>query len=494
MPSVKPSAKRQFLLILSLLLTLASCKSKAPNSEDSAQRPGQTSSLPKTAQASKDAPNIILVVLDTVRRDHLSTYGYERSTSPTLTRLAGRGVRFSRCTSVAPWTHPAHASMLTGTYPSTHGARYCGIPKNQQEAILALSSRIPLLQLILASAGYHTVASVGAPVLSPGLGVTRGFAHFFGSFPDAEPTASEVNSRLFKGLDRRSGQGPVFALVNYYDAHGPYTARPRYAPWIDTPKMVRQVDLASSIKGVPRFARLAAGLDTLSVDDRRAAVDNYDSEIARMDHALGELVTGLEKRGLLENSLVAITSDHGEYFGEHGLFDHGRTLFRQMLDVPLVVFGRAVQKGKTVDEPVQTLDLFTTFLEAAGLAVPPTNRGTSLGPLLTGKGNHVRHPIVAEAFADPAVTEMAPVYAADYKALQRGDKKLISRGTQDAELFDLATDPEENHDLSGAKKDLKNELESVLRAWLPSVSASESAPASLSPEEKNRLKALGYLK
>ncbi len=487
--------RAEFLLIASLSLTLATCRSVAPDSKDTAQPPGRTSSPPKTVQAaSPDAPNIILVVLDTVRRDHLSTYGYERSTSTNLTRLADGGVRFSRCTSVAPWTHPAHASMLTGTYPSTHGARYAGVGGSPREAIRALNPQMPLLQSLLSEAGYRTLASVGAPVLSQGLGVTRGFAHFFGSFPDAEPPAAQVNARLFKGLDGLSGQGPVFALVNYYDAHGPYTARPRHAPWIDTKKMVRQVDLASPKKGVPRFARLAAGLDTLSVEDRRAAVDNYDSEIARVDHALGELVAGLETRELLENALVAITSDHGEYFGEHGLYDHGRTLFRQMLDVPLVVFGRAVQKGKTVDAPVQTLDLFATFLEAAGLKVPKTNRGTSLGPLLTGKGNHTRHPIAAEAFADPAVVEIAPVYAVDYKALLREDEKLIVSSAGDAKLFDLARDSEEEQDLGEARHDLKVELESLLRAWLPSVSASESAPAHLSQEEKKRLKTLGYLK
>jgi len=483
--------------LLLLLLAPASCgESREPAAKGEAQRQPKTAAATPAPKAKPDAPNLVLIVLDTVRRDHLSAYGYERETSPNLTRLAARGAKFTAASSCAAWTHPAHASMLSGLYASRHGARYAGHGADAEEPILRPAKDVVFLQQLLKRAGYTTLASVGAPVLSPGFGVTEGFEGFDGARPDEEPSAQEVNRRLLARLDGSEGNQPLFLLVNYYDAHGPYTARPEHAPWIDREKMVRQVDLARQVDGMPIFARLAAGTARLDPTQRQAAIDNYDSEIARADAALGELIAALEKRALLGNAVVVITSDHGEYFGEHGLYDHGRTLYRELTAAPLVFIGAGVAAGRTVDAPVQTLDLFATFLEAAGLPVPGSNRGTSLWPLLHNESGHVPHPIAAEAFADPALATGAPIYTRDYRSLTEGPLELIVSDPPAAqgELYDLTTDAGERDNLVLDRQPDAARLREALDAWLPAGGATATEPTAIPDEERKRLEELGYLR
>ncbi|MDD5307310.1 MAG: sulfatase [Deltaproteobacteria bacterium] len=489
-------AIKLILTLATLGLLLAGCRDREPRAEalprehraEQEPRPVVKRGTPRS-----DAPNLILVVLDTVRRDHLSTYGYGRETSPSLTRIAARGAKFTRASSAADWTHPSHASMLTGTYPSLHGARFAGPSGKSTDPILRLRRDVPTLPELLAAAGYTSVASVGAPVLSRGLGVTRGFDAFEGATPAAEPSAALVNDRLFALLDRQTAPGPRFVLVNYFDAHDPYVARPEHAPWINPKTMTRQVALAGLIDRLPRFARIAAGLETLEPSVRAAAVDNYDSEIAQADAALAKLLDGLEARGMLKNALVAVVADHGELFGEHGLYSHGLVLWREVLDVPLVLVGAGVTAGLTVDEPVETVDLLATFLAAAGAPFPPTNLGSSLLPLAGAVGSYRRHPLVAEAFANPTLVRDVKAYSTDYRSLMSGARKLIVSSSGAKQLFDLAVDPSESHDLSSSEPTLVTELSAILDSWPPGRAVGPGAPVSLTKDEEKRLKALGYL-
>ncbi|MBW2277144.1 MAG: sulfatase [Deltaproteobacteria bacterium] len=482
--------------LFAALLAATSCgDSKEPTEKNAPSGAKAEPSEASGPKAKPNAPHLILIVLDTVRRDHLSAYGYERDTSPNLKKLVARGVKFTAASSNAPWTHPAHASILSGLHTSRHGARYAGRGAEGKEPILRPGNSIVFLHQLLKQAGYATLASVGAPVLSPGFGVTADFDQFDGARPDEEPSASEVNQRLLARLDKLEGKQPLFALVNYYDAHSPYTARPEHAPWIDRGSMVRQVDLAQQVDGVPIFARLAAGTARLDPARQAAAIDNYDSEIARADAALGELIAALDERGLLKNAIVAITSDHGEYFGEHGLYDHGRTLYHELTDAPLVMIGPDVEVGRTVDAAVQTLDLFATFLEAAGLTIPAANQGSSLWPLLRGKSGHQPHPIAAEAFADPALVKSASIYSRDYRSLTAGSTKLIvsEPPAGKGELYDLAADSSERDNQAVDRPDDAALLSKALEDWLPSVPQARSAAVELSGEERKRLKELGYI-
>ncbi|HUT79552.1 MAG TPA: sulfatase [Polyangia bacterium] len=460
----------------------------APGSTAPSPAPAQPAQAPR---ARPDAPHLVLVVLDTVRRDHLSLHGYPRPTSRSLEALAARGTRFDAALANAAWTHPSHASMLSGLHTSEHGARYAGRAGDPQQAILK-PRHARFLQHLLAKAGYSTIAAVGAPVLAQGFGVTAGFEGFDGALPDAEPSAFEVNERLLARVDRVEKGLPLFLLVNYFDAHGPYVARPEHGPWLADGKGRRIVDFVRKVDGLPRFARIAAGLETVAGDERRAAIDNYDCGIARADAGLGALLDGLRERGILDNALLVVTSDHGEYFGEHGLYDHGRTLHRELLEVPLVVAGPGVKAGAVVAGPVQLIDLFATFLEAAGLPAPDWNRGRSLWPLLAGREGWSPRPVLAEAFADPAVSGAATVYGRDYRAIRRGDLALIAGGDGSRALYDYAADPGAANDLSASRPDVAEELGRELESSLPPTAA--GAGADLTDDQRRQLEKLGYLR
>jgi len=380
--------------------------------------------------------------------------------------------------------------MLSGLHVSEHGARYAGRGGSPDSAITQPVHR-RFLQHILAEAGYHAIASVAAPVLSPGFGVTAGFAGFDGALPDAEPSAFEVNERLLGRLDRADPGRPLFLLVNYFDAHGPYVARPEHGPWLAPDTSRRVVDFARKVEGLPRFARIAAGLETVAEEERRAAIDNYDSGIARADAGLGALVTELDRRGILDNALLVITSDHGEYFGEHGLYEHGRTLHRELLEVPLVAVGPGVRAGIAVARPVEHLDLFATLLEAAGLPVPEWNRGRSLWPLLAGREDRPRGAALAEAWADPAVADAAAVYSRDYRAVRRGDLALIEDSDGNLALYDYAVDPGAATDLAASRSGPAAELRGELERLGP---AAAGTGVDLSDEQRRALRNLGYLR
>jgi arylsulfatase A-like enzyme len=478
------------IAVVALAVTAMLACGREP-ARESAPSPATAAPETATPKARPDAPHLVLVVLDTVRRDHLSLHGYPRETSPNLEALAARGTRFDAALANAAWTHPSHASMLSGLHVPEHGARYAGVAGSPDRAILQPGHR-RFLQHLLAEAGYLTLASVGAPVLSQGFGVTAGFEGFDGARPQAEPSAFEVNERLLARVDRAERGRPLFLLVNYYDAHGPYVARPEHGPWLAGSTGRRIVDLVRQVDGLPRFARIAGGLESVAEDERRAAIDNYDSGIARADAGLGALLEGLRERGILDRALIVVTSDHGEVFGEHGLWDHGRTLHRELLEVPLVAAGPGVRAGAVVAEQVQLVDLFATFLEAAGLPVPGWNRGHSLWPLLSGGGGLPSRPALAAAFADPAVAAAAPAYGRDYRSIRRGDLALIEGSDGTRELYDYAADPGAASDLSAARPDVADELRRELDASLPPAAA--GAGTDLTDEQRRQLRELGYLR
>ncbi len=478
------------IAVVALAVTAILACGREP-AKESAPPPATPAPEAATPRARPGAPHLILIVLDTVRRDHLALHGYPRPTSPSLEALAARGTRFDAALSNAAWTHASHASMLSGLHVSEHGARYAGRAGAVDHAILKPRHR-RFLQHLLAEAGYVTLASVGAPVLAQGFGVTAGFGGFDGALPDAEPSALEVVERLLARIDRAEKGRPLFLLVNFYDAHGPYVARPEHGPWLSSGQGRRIVDFARKVDGLPRFARIAAGLEAVAEDERCAAIDNYDSGIVRADAGLGTLLDGLRTSGIFDNALLVVTSDHGEYFGEHGLYDHGRTLHRELLEVPLVVAGPGVRAGASVPEPVQLIDLFPTFLEAAGLQVPDWNRGQSLWPLLSGREGWSPRPALSEAFADPAVAGAAPVYGRDYRAIRRGALALIAGDDSSRALYDYAADPGAANDLSAARPAVADGLARELESSIPPVAP--GAGADLTEDQRRQLEKLGYLR
>jgi hypothetical protein len=291
-------------------------------------------SLPSSAP---DAPNIMVIVVDTLRADHLSSYGYTRPTSPNLDNLAQQGVLFEYAFSTAPWTAPSHASMLTGRYPYEHRTFWIG------NKIPHLDDKYPVLPEALREQGYRTAAfSANTDWFTQRTGFGRGFMRFedyfhsplesimrtyYGehslplilrSLPGYEgsPTrkwAPDVNRAVLRWLDREQ-ERPFFVFLNYFDVHDPYVPPQPYRSQF------------SQLKNPGGILNGQQPLAPLTAEQVQSEVDAYDGAIAYVDHQIGQLLAEIETRGLSDNLLLVFTSDHGESFGEHGRFLHANSV------------------------------------------------------------------------------------------------------------------------------------------------------------------------
>jgi arylsulfatase A-like enzyme len=417
--------------------------------------------------APQGAPNVLFITLDTVRAKNLSLYGYRRHTSPQLERWAKKGVTFDRALATAPWTLPSHASLFTGRYPD-HLSTSWHTP---------LDSTYPTLAEVLASYGYATAGFVANRYYCGfDSGLNRGFARYEDySFSPGEfvntstlakwvfgkkavrgllnyynlygrKSAREVNESFLRWLQGRGGR-PFFAFLNYFDAHDPYLPPPpfnhRFGPALTAEQRALMTDWWPCDK---------LKLTKPQID---LAMRAYDSCVAGVDHQIGLLLDELDRRGVLANTLVIITSDHGEHFGEHDLLLHGNSLYRDLLHVPLVVLfpGRA-PAGRRVGEFVSLRDLPATVLDLLRLEGKGWFPGRSLArfwPEGSGPGRSAEMPVFCAVFNGPrgsAGHSCAPVARGSLAAVFVEGRYYI-RNNQDGseELYDFTNDPQERHNL-----------------------------------------------
>jgi arylsulfatase A-like enzyme len=441
--------------------------------------------------AASNAPNVLLITLDTVRAQSLSLYGYQRRTSPNLERLASAGVCFDRAVAPAPWTLPSHASMLTGRFPHELSI-HAGKP---------LDATYPTLAEVLAREGYATAGFV-ANLENCGrhTGLDRGFAHYedftfsasnllasssFATFvvndqrvhrlaqecqllnPHEDLShkrAATVNRDFLSWLSHQDGK-PFFAFLNYMDAHTPYLPPEPFDRMFGPPRPATDFFGKSYTRVVDKRK--------LSPERLQIEQDAYDGGIAYLDQEVGKLLEELGHRGLLDHTAVVITADHGEQFGEHGLFLHGQSLYWQLLHVPLVIswHGR-VPAGKRVSEPVSLRDLPATIADLTGVAGAVSFPGESLvrcwdnrprmpgdQPLVSqinsGQGescNHSGGGGQGMLFAEAAVWGMSqswyPTANESLQSLVQGNLHYIRSESGREELYEIETDPVEEHDLS----------------------------------------------
>ncbi|MGH7895043.1 MAG: sulfatase [Candidatus Binatia bacterium] len=418
-------------------------------------------------------PDVILVSLDTTRADHLSTYGYGRETSPRLTAFAGDALLFTQARSPAGWTLPGHASMLTGLYPSRHGAQLAGtwqegesIDGRRNVAYPLAPDRVTLAEA-LRDRGYRTAGFVAnfsylyrdygiaqgfglyedAPGLllrvhPPVIRLARTFAPGFCLKPYRR--ARDINTAALDWLDRTPPDRPVFLFLNYMEPHQPWMADAPYDRWVwEQPRarVLAQRDLYTH--EVRRF----------TPDELGFIVASYDGQVAAMDAALGELLGALKARGRYENALVVVTADHGELLGEHGSVGHmGRMLYEPLLRVPLIVKfpGAARPRGRDAT-PVQLVDIAPTVVQAAGAEAIAGIQGEALP--------HVTHGSLAEEGINPfLVSSYGATYDRAVRVLYDGTYKLVTTSRGDRMLFDLSRDPSESEDLAAREPERVAEL------------------------------------
>jgi arylsulfatase A-like enzyme len=321
-------------------------------------------------RASGPRPSIVLVVWDTCRADHVTPDGYSRPTTPRLADLASRGVTFRRCFTPSPWTPPAHASLFTGLLPRNHGLRETRTGR--------VRMGIPLLAETLRDAGYETVGAVANSYISVRTGLSEGFESFFICVRpgDEKAPASAVVDCLRGWLRARREQGPsqrpVFLFVNLMDTHVPVEFDAAAVEAVRGPGEVEGARLASSRVTQDEANAHLFGVARIDDETLRAMNAAYDGAVRLDDAATGRILDMLRGEGLLENSLVAVTADHGECLGEHDEVGHMTVVHEPVLAVPLVLHwpGR-FDGGRTEVAQVRLQDLYPTVLEAARVAVPP---------------------------------------------------------------------------------------------------------------------------
>jgi len=438
--------------------------------------PTAESSAPNGAASA----NVLLIVADTTRRDRLGCYGGSRDLTPHADALATTGVRFDAAYAHAPWTLPSMASLLTSRHPLVHGAG------GRIGKFTTLSANVGTLAEAFRDAGYRTGAVINVLFLSETFGLTRGFDHV--DYYDSHGAdnvdmrrATTTTDDALRWIESQRNT-PFFALVHYFDPHlvydPPEDFRRRFADQRDRQPSEPAFGTVRDMK------RLRKGRLKLDEDRVRRLEKLYDGEVAYVDEQIGRLLDRLQAAGLYDNTIIVLTADHGEEFLDHGGFEHGHTLFEELIHVPLIFAGHDLPHGVVISDPVGLVDVAPTLCALADLAIPQEYAGRSLLPPMEGASLPPR-PLLSQG----------NMWGPPLDALRLGPHKLIRFQGKPA-LFDLRADPEERHNLLDSQPALAHTLETDLDLLLQALQADStgnSLPAQLTPEQRAQLCALGYL-
>jgi arylsulfatase A-like enzyme/Tfp pilus assembly protein PilF len=416
--------------------------------------------LPAAAQTpAKPALNVVLITIDTLRADHVGCYGYKQIKTPNIDGLAADGVRFDRAFAVVPVTLPSHTSMLTGTYPMLSGMHDFSGNK--------LSPLQPTLASVLKQAGYQTGAVIAAAVLDSRFGLNQGFDFYYDHFDfsrldeanldQMERPGNVVADVALNWLEKdwlekdqlaKNSQKKFFLWMHLYDPHFPYRPHEPYS--------------------------------------REYAAQPYDGEIAFADEQVGRLLRFLKEKGIYRNTIIVLCGDHGESLGEHGEKTHGFFIYNATMHVPLII-RLPEDAARVVGDPVSLVDLMPTVLGAVGLEVPSQVQGRSLLPQLRDARDRDDRVLYGETYL--------PRLHFNWSELRGSENtKYHFIDAPRPELYDLAKDPGEVHNLFAEKKAVSEEMRAKLAGMIRDYSAGKelAEKTGLDPDLMERLKALGY--
>jgi arylsulfatase A-like enzyme/Tfp pilus assembly protein PilF len=444
---------RRRRLVIGLLVWVAVAAGPACRQAER-ETPGTAAPRELLGGIEPSALNLVLVTIDTLRADHVGCYGDSPVETPNLDRFAREGVRFENAASTVPFTLPAHASIMTGLYPPRHGIR--------ENVGYFLGDATPTAAELLAAGGRDTAGFVSAFVLDSRWGIGRGFDRYFDDFGAEEldtrnlgavqRPGNETLAEAVHWLDERDPSSPFFLWLHLYDPHDPYTPPEPYA---------------SQHPGHP-----------------------YLGEVAFTDALIGSFREELEKRGLLERSLLILTADHGEGLGDHGERFHGYFVYETTVQVPLILrLPGAARAGAVVADPVSHVDLLPTLLDAAGLTIPASAQGTSLLPAIASGRLDAAREVYSESFYPLLHYGWSPL-----RSIRAEHHKLIAAPRP--ELYDLVDDRGESRNLIADEPQLAFALDGrlrALRAEMEREAPAAKTAADLDPETVDRLRALGYL-
>lgn len=420
---------------------------------------------------SSPPPNVLVILVDCLRADRVGRTAGE-SLTPNIDRLAADGIRFENAFSPATWTKPSIASLFTALYPGYHGLRRVALEDGESLSTDVLPAELETMAEVFHQGGYATGAVINQVHLQSQFGFDQGFEHFQAV---RGRRADWLNGKLLDWLDGLDGDRPFFGYLHYLDAHWPYArSGVRLKQWRFGPPPPRQGDRAHEwLEGLdPQIrADAIAGLTRL-----------YDRGVKHVDTRIGELLRNLEDRGADRDTIIIVTSDHGEGFDEHGRLQHGYAPFEEVIHVPLVIrLPQSEHAGTTVAEPVSLVDVLPTLAELANLPTTTAIAGRSLVPLW--ERGHAHWP-PRMLFSEGGGTI----------AVRARSRKLIV-GPDSSETYDLAADPGEQQPLDrqscGAPCDTLHDALDSYRST--GASAPKPGAATLTEAEIEELRDLGYL-
>jgi len=467
----------------------------------------------RSTAADSSKPNVLLLTLDTVRADHLSLYGYNRDTTPRLAELARVAAVFSHAAAAGDMTITSHASILTGTYASWNGAR----PHQSSSGNgVPISDKYPAMAEILSENGYSTAAVVAnSGFLTREWGFDRGFQFFdargavrmmpprkeyllrYGArqvlhrvidtseFDMMFLRAGEINREAYGLLDRARTSGrPFFLFLNYMDAHSPYAPPSQFDELYPSE---RDLSIPDARYG-ELFDQLAEGRGQMSEKERQHYISQYDGAIAYMDAEIGKLIAGLKQRGLFDNTLLIIVSDHGEAFGEHNLIGHGLSVNKDQVDVPLIVKYPRSDQGQRVEERVGHTDILPTVMEVAGIAPPQFIQGFGL----RGGAGNANRKLISESFPGSGLISLNQKFNRIERAIYSGNFKYVDSTSGKHELYDVSADPGESRNLCSANGSQCSGMQHDLEEWEKATPKTVSHGKPLDAQTLERLRSLGY--
>lgn len=442
----RPPAERTVLLLVCLALFYG-CGSEPP---------------------ARNRPNVLLLSVDTLRADHLGAYGYTPPTSPNIDAFAAGGILFERVSAQAPSTLLSHTALFTSQIPQHHGASHI---RN-----LPLSAAALTLTEVLAAEGYQAASFNSGGQLDNIFGLDQGF-ETYEEGPDAFAFSLGRTREWLAERERRGEKRPFFLFLHTYEVHHPYT-----------PNAEDLALFAKNYSGslppeisVARLGSINGSRRRLDAEDLGFIIATYDAEIRAVDRGFGELLALLRQRNLLEDTVLVLTSDHGEEFGEHGWVGwHSHTLYEELLLVPLI-FRLPGERfaGTRATQRVRSIDIAPTLLDLLGIPSPASFDGRSLVPLFSPGGRLEELPAIA--FRDGPQGEVWQSFTLRRLKLNEG------------RLFDLDADPWERRDLATVDPDSRRRLEAELRRVVDRRQSLKATAVELGEEERERLRALGYV-
>ena len=461
--------------------------------------PAESSHEGVAAVPQPDGPNVVLISIDTLRPDHLGCYGYARETSPRIDGMAAEGVVFENHISSTSWTLPAHAALFTSLADSVHGCT--DTDKRLDEAAVTLAERF-------AAAGYATAGFFSGAYLHPAFGLGQGFEHYenctsYATVIDSAPVGqwamdpdvmkrshSDVSNPTVYGAVKkwldRNGHRKFFMFIHLYDVHFDFLPPAPYDRMFDP-------DYTGSCTGEGFFFDAAINA-RMPGRDKRHLIALYDGEIAWTDHHVGMIMDDLRRAGLLDDTVVALTSDHGTEFFEHGGKGHRLTLYDEVIRIPLVIrYPAGVPARARVSAQTRSLDVGPTLLELAGLPAPDDVMGASLVPLAHAAEVPTEPVAISELFS--VGRNMRSVRSRKWKLTER-----LRTRTRTLSWVDLIDDPQERKPTRNFRTEPGPDIMESYRAALADLQAwrtrlpLEADPSAIPDEIRRQLESLGYLK